>query len=121
MYRDQWLNGTVKEGKEVTELLVVFENHIIIFSDKDCVYPHGDDQEVNWRRWFRRAVLESAKQIWGAERWIKTNPQRLFLDHACRQPFPFPLPDPSTATFHRILVAHGVAERCREVLGTTEN
>src|SRR5712692_59311 len=91
VYRDQWLNRTVKEDKEVTDLLVVFENHIIIFSDKDCVYPHGDDQELNWRRWFRRAVQESAKQIWGAERWIKTNPQRLFLDHACTQPFPITL------------------------------
>lgn len=117
MYRDQWLDGRVKEGKEVADLLVVFENHIIIFSDKDCVYPRGDDEELNWRRWFRRAVLESAKQLWGAERWIKTNPQRLFLDHACTQPFPFPLPDPSTATFHCILVAHGVAKRCRQVLG----
>jgi hypothetical protein len=117
VYRDQWMDGRVKEGKEVADLLVVFENHIIIFSDKDCVYPHSDDEELNWRRWFRRAVQESAKQIWGAERWIKTNPQRLFLDHACTQPFPFPLPDPSTAIFHRILVAHGVAERCREVLG----
>ena len=117
VYRDQWLSGTVKEGKEVCDLLVVFENHIIIFSDKDCVYPTGDDQEVNWRRWFKRAVQKSADQIWGAERWIKAYPERLFLDSACTQHFPLPLPDPTTATFHRILVAHGVSERCREVLG----
>lgn len=25
-------------GKELCDLLIVFDNHIIIFSDKDCVY-----------------------------------------------------------------------------------
>ncbi len=78
IYRDQWLRGGVKEGKEVCDLLVVFENHIIIFSDKDCVYKMGDDPAINWQRWFKKAVQKSSDQIWGAERWLKTNPSRLF-------------------------------------------
>lgn len=117
VYRDQFDSPTAKIGKEVADLLVVFQNHIIIFSDKDCVYPNGDDKQVNWQRWFRRAVNNAAKQIWGAERWIKAHPQRLFLDPACVQRFPFPLPDPLTATFHRIVVAHGAAEACRNFFG----
>jgi hypothetical protein len=117
VYRDQLDCPTAKIGKEVCDLLVVFQNHIIIFSDKDCVYPDGDDEQLNWQRWFRRAVSESAKQIWGAERWIKAHAQRLFLDPACTQTFPFPLPDPTTATFHRILVAHGASERCKRFFG----
>lgn len=117
IFRDQWISPTSKEGKEVCDLLVVFQDHILIFSDKDCAYQMDGDEEINWRRWFKRAVQNSAKQIWGAERWIKENPQRLFLDSACTQRFPFPLPDPTKAIFHRIVVAHGVVEACKARLG----
>jgi hypothetical protein len=117
VYRDQFDSPTAKMGKEVCDLLVVFQNHIIIFSDKDCVYPDGENEELNWRRWYQRAIQESAKQIWGAERWIKSNPQRLFIDSGCTQRFPYPLPVPSTAIFHRIIVAHGASEKCQAALG----
>lgn len=115
--RDQTFAKNAPEGREVCDLLVVFENHILIFSDKDCVYPIEGNQEVNWRRWFKRAIQKSADQIWGAERWIKEFPHRLFLDLACTQPFPIDLPDPATATFHRILVAHGISEACMKAVG----
>jgi hypothetical protein len=117
VYRDQFDSPTAKIGKEVCDLLVVFENHILIFSDKDCVYPDGQDEELNWRRWYKRAVQKSAEQIWGAERWIKSHPQRLFLDVGCTQPFLFPLPDMSSAIFHRIIVAHGASEKCKAIYG----
>lgn len=116
IYRNQ---GNVKtgEGKEVCDLLVVFQNHVIIFSDKDCAFPNSGDTELDWSRWFRRAVMESAKQVWGAERWIKSYPNRLFLDRACTQPFPIELPNLGTASFHRIVVAHDASRRCKEELG----
>jgi hypothetical protein len=117
VYRDQFDSPTAKAGKEVCDLLVVFENHIIIFSDKDCVYSDGENEELNWRRWYKRAVQNSAQQIWGAERWIKSNPQRLFIDAACTHRFPYPLPDMSSAIFHRIIVAHGASEKCRAING----
>ena len=53
----------------------------------------------------------------GAERWIKDHPERLFLDSACTQPFPLSLPTPATATFHRILVAHGTSKACMKAFG----
>lgn len=117
VYRDQLDSPTAKIGKEVCDLLVVFENHIIIFSDKDCVYPDGENEEINWRRWYKRTVQKSAEQIWGAERWIKSNPQRLFIDSTCTQRFPYSLPDMSSAIFHRIIVAHGASEKCSAVYG----
>ena len=117
VYRDQFDSPTAKIGKEVCDLLVVFQEHIIIFSDKDCVYPDGENEELNWRRWYQRAIQESAKQIWGAERWIKSKPQRLFIDSGCTQRFPYPLPDPTTAIIHRIIVAHGASEKCKAALG----
>jgi len=110
-------SGTGVIGKEVCDILVVFENHVIIFSDKDCAFPDTGNLQKDWARWFRRAVADSAKQAWGAERWIRQFPHRLFLDSKCRTPFPFTLPDMKTAKFHLVVVAHDVARRGFEELG----
>lgn len=114
IHRDQ-KNGT-NTGKEVCDLLVVFENHIIIFSAKSCDFPKSDDVALDWGRWYKRAIHKSAEQIWGAERWILKNPDRLFTDPECSTKLPIPLPIAEKARVHRIAVAHGVAPRCKEVL-----
>ena len=68
-------------------------------------------------RWFRRAVQKSADQVWGAERWITTHPNRVFVDRRCTQRLPVALPDLGSIRVHRIVVAHDAARRCRELLG----
>jgi hypothetical protein len=115
IYRDQDLSKKT-EGKEVCDLLVVFENHIIIFSDKDCQFPNSDRLEIDWNRWFKKTVQKSADQVWGAERWIGQHRNRLFLDRSCTSPFPIDIPDLSTAKFHLIVVAHGNSIRCQQEL-----
>ena len=116
VYRDQ-ISGEITEGKEVCDLLVVFENHIIIFSDKDCQFPNTDRLALDWNRWFKRAIQKSADQVWGAEGWIKKTQNRLFLDRSCTIPFPIDIPDLSTAKFHLIVVAHDNSMRCQQELG----
>jgi hypothetical protein len=117
IYRDQGQTATSRQGKEVCDLLVAFQNYVIIFSDKLCEFPDTGNLATDWCRWFRKAVLKSAEQVWGAERWIRRFPHRLFLDRDCTQRFPFDLPDPATATFHRVVVAHGASRRCRQLHG----
>lgn len=115
VFRDERLNGTI--SKEICDLLVVFDKHIIIFSDKDCEFPNTGHLERDWSRWFRKAVQNSARQVWGAERWIRQHPDRIFLDKYCKKPFPFPLPPPQDLMIHRVLVAHGSADRGKECHG----
>ncbi len=103
-------------GKELADLTVVFGNNIILFSDKSCKYPDQSSPGLNWRRWFTRTIAKSAQQLWGAERWIKTNPQRIFLDPQCTSRFPFPI-DTSRARIHLVLVAHGASGACRSHFG----
>ena len=120
MFLSLWSQAGVscdQGGKEVADLLVVFGDHVVIFSDKDCAFPDTGDTQVDWRRWYRKAIAKSAEQVFGTERWIGNHPDRFFLDRACTQRFPLPLPDPSAAKVHRVVVAHGVAERCRRELG----
>lgn len=118
VYRDQGHSAKGGDGKEICDLLVIFENHVIIFSDKDCAFPNTGNLELDWSRWFKRAIQKSAEQVWGAERWIKSYPGRLFLDRACTQVFPLDLPDPATANFHRVVVAHDETRRSDKEIGS---
>jgi len=81
-YRDQGQATRGGEGAELCDLLVVFDHDIIIFSDKDCCFPEHADIDLAWQRWYRRAVLKSAQQVFGAERWLRSHPDRVYLDHS---------------------------------------
>ena len=96
-------------AKELADLIVVFGNDILIFSDKHCEYPKTEDANLNWNRWFKKAVLKSAKQLWGAENWIKKYPDRIFLDAKCNKIFPFQI-NTKNSRVHLILVARGVSD-----------
>jgi len=111
-FRDQKQGGT-GDGKEVCDLLVVCGAHVIIFSEKTIEWPNGEIGTA-WRRWAKRAIKDSAKQTRGAERWITEHPERLFLDRECKTPFPIDLPPEGTRQIHRVVVASGSAEACRE-------
>lgn len=104
-----------KAGKELADLIVVFGNDILIFSDKSIAYPSTDDPALNWSRWFRAAIKESAQQIWKAEHWIRKNPTQIFLDAKATQPLPLQLPAAADLRFHGICVASGAYERCTEL------
>lgn len=114
VFRDQFV-GKGREGKELCDLLVIFGNAVILFSDKDCAFPSSGSLPLDWSRWYRRAIKKSADQIYGAERWLSEFPDRVFLDSACKTPLPVSLP--AVPTFHRVVVAHGVSAPCRTHLG----
>ena len=118
VYRDEGKHGDDGHGKEICDLLVIFDRHVIIFSDKYCAIQDSGDATRDWQRWFRKAIQNSAEQAWGAERWIRQNPNRIFLDRECKRPLPIELPQVNQATFHLILVAHGVSSRIKRDFGS---
>lgn len=117
IFRDQGRKGLQGDGKEVCDLLVVFENHLIIFSDKDCEFPSGENIALNWARWCRKAIVKSASQVFGAERWLLDQPDRIFLDKACKVKFPLALPPKEKASVHRMVVTHGISDHCKKFFG----
>ena len=114
VHRDEGKPQNGGHGKEICDLLVVFDEHIIIFSDKHCQLQNSGDVRRDWRRWFKKAIQKSAEQAWGAERWIRQNPNRIFLDRECKQPLPVGLPPMERAVFHLVVVAHGISLRIRQ-------
>jgi hypothetical protein len=117
IFRDQGKSGNASssDGKEVTDSIVIFGDHVIIFSDKDCQFIDYGDPILNWKRWYKKAILKSAEQVWGAERWIKNHPDRLFIDNKCQHKLPFEVPTADKINVHRIVVAHNISDECKRV------
>ncbi len=108
--------GTDGFAKEICDLIVVFGNDVLLFSDKTCAYKATGNADTDWKRWHRHAVEGSIKQLFGAERWIRSDPEHVYLDAACTQPFPHDLSQPDLR-FHRIAVALGASDACKAALG----
>lgn len=105
------------DGKELCDLLVVFGNDVLLFSDKDCAYQSNVDVAVAWPRWYRSAIDKSAKQLAGAEKFIRAFPKRIFLDKACQSALPIQLPDTSVARYYLIAVTRGSHFPARQFFG----
>lgn len=63
VYKDQRLPNGKAIGKELCDLLVVFDNHIIIFSDKHCRFSDSEDLIRAWKRWYKNTIADSARQV----------------------------------------------------------
>src|SRR2546421_7426193 len=90
-------------GKELCDIFVVCEPDIIIFSVKEVAFAEEGDEQVNQQRWFKRAIEDSVKQIYGAERFINS------AAHVVRKDGKpgLPLPGLAERRVHRIAVALG--------------
>lgn len=94
-------NPVGKGGKELCDCLVVCGPHMIIFSVKEIEYRDTDDR-TGWERWQKAAIDKSVKQIWGAERWLRTSDRVIRSDGR-----EISLPPKPDRQFHRITVSLG--------------
>jgi len=96
-----------KIGKEVSDLLVIFDKDIIIFSDKAIAFNKEKDPTVAWKRWFKKSVIESCTQLFGAEKFIKEHPERLFVDNKCSINLPIKID--KSFSFHLVAVTNNIS------------
>jgi hypothetical protein len=101
------------DGKELCDLLAVFEDHAFIFFDRESRHldTQGKDKKLAWERWKRAAVDDQARTALEAERYLR-NGRKIFLDHEQTVEFLIDI-DRSKMIVHKIVVAHGAAEACR--------
>ncbi|WP_165322327.1 hypothetical protein [Rhizorhabdus phycosphaerae] len=104
-------------GQEFADLLVVFDKHVLLFSDKEVEWQAHKPIPLAWSRWYRKAIKESVDQLIGAERWLSKHPDRIFTDKACTQPLPLDLPPKDERIVHLIAVASGANQACRRFFG----
>lgn len=106
-------NPCRSDGKELCDLIVVFENEVLIFFDRENRRFDANPEDVNlaWKRWRKEVIDKQITTAHGAERYIRKG-RPIYLDAKRSVPFPIPI-DLQTARFHKIVVAHGVKEACR--------
>lgn len=113
-------NPYKEDGKEMCDLLAVFENHVFIFFDREARRfdeLNGDistdrDWTVQWERWKKEVIENQMKTAYGAERYLKRG-RKIFLDNNKEILLPIDI-DRSNMIIHKIIVAHGADKACRQ-------
>jgi len=105
-----------QKGKELCDVLVLFEDHICIFSDKYCDFQEDKPINVAWNRWFRHTIRNASKQIMGAERYLRKK-LPVFLDAKNTQIFPLSINITEKTKIHRIIIARGIKKACIDYFG----
>ncbi len=106
-------NPPRENGKELCDILIVCEPDIVVFSVKEINVTEGEDIQIDWKRWNRKAIEESAKQVYGAERWLK-KASHLIKSNGSRE---LRLPAEHERKFHRVVVALGSKDKVPMIYG----
>ena len=87
--------------KELCDIIIVCDPDVIIFSVKDIKVNPTKEPAVEINRWRKRAIEKSYKQIYGAERQIKSSSHVMNIDETYGIQFP------RSPSIHRVAVALG--------------
>ena len=101
------------DRKELCDVLVVFENHVLIFFDRANSQLEKLDRDplVSWGRWKKNSIDAQISTAKGAERYLRSA-RKVYLDGELKVPFPIPI-QPEQMIVHKIVVAHGANEACK--------
>ena len=110
-------NPHYAKGKELCDALVVFGDDVIIISDKLIRFDEKATTEVAWKRWYKKAITGSIRQLRGALSQITKFPQNIFCDVHASSPFPLKIPSSETVRVHLVAVANGAEDICLQYLG----
>jgi hypothetical protein len=102
-----------KQGKELCDLIAVFENHVFLFFDRESQTLRGNSKDISlaWDRWKKEAIDKQINQAKKARTHIFRSRNQIFLDAQCANPLPVKIPE-GDISVHTIVVAHGASEAC---------
>ncbi|WP_422080111.1 hypothetical protein [Ulvibacterium sp.] len=110
-------NPIGKKNKELCDVLVVCDKYIIIISVKDISVSNDSEDEVQYKRWVKKAVHDSAKQANGAARFIEDKTEILAKDRSTH----IKLPSKKSRKVFKIAVAFGSPKKFPLPMGNFEN
>lgn len=101
-------------GKEICDVIVVFEDRIFLFFDRETRKFDDKERDVSlqWMRWKQEAIDKQIAQAIGARNHIAKRPDKVFLDAKCSVRIPIPI-NAKSENIHKIIVAHGAEEACK--------
>lgn len=110
-----YANPFKSDGKELCDLLAVFDNHVFIFFDRESQKFKDNEKDIflQWSRWEKEVVQKQIKTAGGACEYIKRYSDKIFLDQNSTIPFPLTIPS-NDIQIHTIIVAHGAKDACKD-------
>ena len=107
-----YANPYKEDGKELCDLIAVFDNHVFLFFDRESRRFDNNPKDVHlaWRRWQSKVIDKQIRAARGAARYISAG-RSVFLDP--KNSDPFPLRIKSGMTLHKVIVAHGAKDACK--------
>ena len=107
-----WPTPRKDDGKELCDLIAVFDGHVFIFFDRESRAMQNTKKDINvtWLRWKKEVIDKQVNTAKGAARYIRDG-RPIYLDSRREQLFPGVIPD--TPTIHKVIVAHGAEEACK--------
>jgi hypothetical protein len=107
-----WPNPFKADRKELCDLVVVFEEHIFVFFDRESQRfdKAGVPVGLAWQRWKKEVIDRQIATARGAERYLRSG-GAVYLDDKLQKPFPLPID--KNCKVHKIVVAHGAKEACK--------
>jgi len=110
-----YANPFKSDGKELCDLIAVFENHIFLFFDRESRTFDTASHDINiiWERWKKTAIDRQIATADGAARYIQRHRDEVYLDPKCTVRLPIKLAEDSLV-IHRFIVAHGAKDACLE-------
>lgn len=98
------------DGKELCDLLVIFDSYVFIFFDRENLTLNDEKIDITWGRWKRKVIDSQIRTLHGAERYLRSG-RKIYLDSKLEVLFPFQF-DPKNSTYHKFAVAHGAKASC---------
>jgi uncharacterized protein YchJ len=101
------------QGKELCDLIAVFEDRIFLFFDRANGAFKRDNQDVmmSWERWKKEAIDKQIKSARNALRHVRRNRDEIYIDAKCQTKLPINIPR-GDVKIHVVIVAHGATEAC---------
>ena len=103
-----------KKGKELCDLIAVFENHLFIFFVKEIGALNNLDKEISvtWPRWKKEAIDKQIENLKGAGKYIRSG-SPIFVDRKRKTKLPVNIR--KNAKIHKFIVAHGAEKALKEL------
>jgi hypothetical protein len=109
-----YANPFKADGKELCDLIVVFENNIFLFFDRESrKFDRGGEMALTWERWKKEAITKQIRTAAGAKRYVLNHRDQIYLDANGTVPLPLHIPA-GELQIHKIIVAHGAKEACEQ-------
>jgi hypothetical protein len=109
-----YANPFKADGKELCDLIAVFENNVFLFLDRESrKFDDGGDVLLTWERWKKEAITKQIRTARGAKRYVLNHRDQIYLDAHRTIPLPLHIP-PGELRIHKIIVAHGAKQACEQ-------